>query len=174
MIDGECPDVPYLEETCCVVPGGVRKSHRALGAHPNVRLSQQLRRLKIIALSVCQDVVHAGAKKLLMEHTLSFFSSQNQLQKMFHDGSVMMKPLLCTSRDALFTLSTSTCAPKNRSLPETLIHGSARKPRMNAGKDCRFGGRTWNLTDEERTSAMLLGVFSRFISVTTFFLSDES
>ena len=49
MIDGECPDVPYLEETCCVVAGRVRKSHRALGAHPNVRLSQQLRRLKILS-----------------------------------------------------------------------------------------------------------------------------
>ena len=69
-----------------------------------------------------------------MEHTLSFVSSQNQLQKMFHDVSVTMKPLLCTSRDV--PLTTSMCAQRNRSLPETLIHGSARKPRINAGKDC--------------------------------------
>ena len=99
---------------------------------------------------------------------MSFVSSQNQLQKMFRDGSVMMKPMLCTFRDALCTLTSSTCAEKKRSLPETLIHGSARKPQNNAGKDCTFGGRTWNATDEERTSAMLLGVLSRFISVTTF------
>ena len=109
-------------------------------------------------LSVCQHVVHAGVKKLLMEHILSFVSSQNQLQKIFHDGSVMMKLLLCTYRDALCTLTTSTCAQKNRSWPETLIHGSARKTRLNAGKACTLGGR----------SAMLLGVLSRFISVTTF------
>ena len=99
---------------------------------------------------------------------MSFVSSQNQLQKMFRDGSVMMKPLLRTLSDALCTLTSSTCAQKKRSLPETLIHGSARKSRNNAGKDCTFGGRTWNATDEGRTSAMLLGVLSRFISVTTF------
>ena len=127
LLDGECPDVPNLEETCCVVAGEVRKSHRALGAHRNVHVSQQVRRLKILsalALSRCR----AGVKKLLTEHTPSFVSSQNQLQKMFCDGSVMMKPLLCTFRAALCTLTSSTCAEKKRSLPETLNHGSARKP----------------------------------------------
>ena len=93
-----------------------------------------------------------------LEHILSFVSSQNQLQKIFRDGSVTMKPLLCTYRHALCTLTTSTCAQKNRSWPAKLIHGSARKPRLNARKECTFGGR----------SAMLLGVLSRFISVTTF------
>ena len=83
---------------------------------------------KSSALSICQDVVHAGVKKLLTEHTLSFVSSQNQLQEMFRDGSAMMKPLLCTFRAALCTLTSSMCAEKKRSLPETLNHGSARKP----------------------------------------------
>ena len=87
-----------------------------------------------------------------LEHILSFVSSENQLQKIFHDGSVMMKPLLCTYRHALCTLTTSTCAQKNRSWPAKLIHGSARKPRLNAGKECTFGGR----------SAVLLGVLSTF------------
>ena len=83
---------------------------------------------KSSALSICQDVVHAGVKKLLTEHTLTFVSSQNQLQKMFRDGSVMMKPLLCTFRAALCTLTSPTCAEKKRPLPKTLNHGSARKP----------------------------------------------
>ena len=104
--------------------------------------------------------MHAEVTKLLTEHTLPFVSSQNQLQNMFCDGSVMVKPLLCTLKDALCALTSSTCAQKKRSFPQTLIHDSARKPRNNAGKDCTFGGRTWN--------AMLLGVLSRFISVTTF------
>ena len=163
LLDRECPDVPNLEETGCVVAGRVRKPHRALGAHRNVRVSQQVRRRKTSAHSICQDVVHAGVSKLLREHTLSFVFTENQLQKMFRDGSAMMKPLLCTIRDALCTLTSSTCAEKKRSLPETLIHGSARKSRNYAGKDCTFGGRTWNATDEGRTSVMLLGVFSRFI-----------
>ena len=60
------------------------------------------------------------------------------------------------------------CAEKKTSLPETLMHGSARKSRNNPGKDCTFGRRTWNAADEGRTSAMLLGVLSRFISLTTF------
>ena len=87
---------------------------------------------------------------------------------MFSDGSIMMKPLLCTLRDALSTLTSSACAQKKRSFPEMLIHGSSRKSRNNAGKHCTFGGRTWNATDAGRTSAMLLGVLSRFISDTTF------
>ena len=44
-------------------------------------------------------------------------------------------------------LTSSTCAEKKRSLPETLIHGSVRKSRNNAGEDCTFGGRTWNAAD---------------------------
>ena len=80
----------------------------------------------------------------------------------------MMKPLLCTLRDALCMLASSTCAERKRPLPETLIHGSTRKSRNNAGEDCTFGGRKWNAADEGRTSAMLLGVLPRFISVTTF------
>ena len=55
------------------------------------------------------------------------------------------------------------------SLHAHVVHvGSARKSRNNAGEDCTFGGRTWNAADEGRTSALLLGVFPRFISVTTF------
>ena len=100
-------------------------------------------------------------KKLLTEHTPSFASSQIQIQKMICDGSVMVKPLLCT----LCTLTSSTCAEQKRSLPEMLNHD---KPRNSAGKDCAFGGRTWNATDTGKTSAMLLEVLSRFISVTTF------
>ena len=41
----------------CVVAGGVRKSHRNLGAHRNVHVSQQVRRLKMLsalALSRCR------------------------------------------------------------------------------------------------------------------------
>ena len=52
LLDGECPDVPNLDETCYVVAGGVRKSHRA-----NVRVSQQVRRLEILSaldLSRCR------------------------------------------------------------------------------------------------------------------------
>ena len=58
-------------------------------------------------------------KKLLTEHTPSFASSQFQLQKMICDGYVLVKPLLCT----LCTLTSSTCAEKKRTLPETSNHG---------------------------------------------------
>ena len=36
----------------------------------------------------------------------------------------------------------------------------ARKPCNSYGKDRTFGGRMWNATDEERSSAMPLGVFT--------------
>ena len=39
LLDEECPDVPNLEETCCVVAEGVCKLHRTLGAHRNARVS---------------------------------------------------------------------------------------------------------------------------------------
>ena len=100
-------------------------------------------------------------KKLLTEHTPSFASSQIRISKKICDGSVMVKPLLCT----LCTLTSSTCAEQKRSLPKMLNHGKLRK---SAGKDCAIGGRTWNATDTGKTSAMLLGVLLRFLSVTTF------
>ena len=49
------------------------------------------------------------------------------------------------------TLTSSTC-------PETL--NQARKPCNSCGKDWAFGGRMWNDKDEERSSAMPLGVFT--------------
>ena len=102
---------------------------------------------KSSAHSLCEDVVHAGVKKFLTEHTPSFVSSQKQLQKMLRGGSVIVKPLLWTFRAALCTLTSSTCAEKKRSLPETLNHG----PCNSDGKDCTFGSqqhcleftRTW-------------------------------
>ena len=55
----------------------VRKPHRALGAHRNARVSQQVperlanpQRSRSVKMSCT-----TGVKKLLMEHTLSFVSS---------------------------------------------------------------------------------------------------
>ena len=84
-------------------------------------------------------------KKFLTEHTPSFVSSQKQTQKMLRGGSAMIKPL------ALCTLISPTCAEKKRSFKN---HG----PCNSDGKDCTFGGRMRNLTDEERSSAVRLGV----------------
>ena len=115
------------------------------------------------AHSLCEDVVHAGVKKFLTEHTPSFVSSQKQTQKMLRGGSVMVKPLLWTFRAALLTLISSTCAEKKRSLPETLNHG----PCNSDGKDCTLGARMLNATDEERSSALLLGVQKDMANNTT-------
>ena len=74
-----------------------------------------------------------------------------------------MKSLLWTFRAALWTLISSTCAEKKKSLPETLNHG----PCNSDGKDCTFGGRMWNATDEERSSAILFGVQKDMANSTT-------
>ena len=119
--------------------------------------------LEEFASLICEDVVHAGVKKFLTEHTPSFVSSQTQTQKMFRGGSDMMKPLLCTFRAALCTLISPTCAEKKRSLPETLNHG----PCNSDGKDCTFGSRMRNPTDEEKSSAILLRVHKDMANSTT-------
>ena len=103
------PDALSQEESAShIAPSGHTATYESANRSEGAKSS---------AHSICQDVVHAGVTKLLTEHTLPFVSAQNQLQKMFCDGFVTMKPLLYTLRDALCALTSSTCAQKKRSLP---------------------------------------------------------